>query len=210
MTKAMTMLYEVYDGLYVNLTNRCSCRCTFCLRSQGEGVCGSDSLWLRHEPTFEEVRDEFAKFDMGKYEEVVFCGFGEPTCAWEVLKQVAAYVRETYGLPVRVNTNGQGSLINGRDIAPEFEGIIDAVSISLNTPNPERYAELTRSQFGDEAYPAMLDFAREVSRYVPSVTMTTVETTLTPAEEAQCQAICDELGVNYRIRKWVEQGKITK
>ena len=83
MTKAMTMLYEVYDGLYVNLTNRCSCRCTFCLRSQGEGVCGSDSLWLRHEPTFEEVRDEFAKFDMGKYEEVVFCGFGKGNGAGE-------------------------------------------------------------------------------------------------------------------------------
>ncbi|MVX61617.1 radical SAM protein [Enterorhabdus mucosicola] len=206
----MTMLYEVYDGLYVNLTNRCSCRCTFCLRSQGEGVCGSDSLWLEREPTFEEVRDEFAKFDMSRYDEVVFCGFGEPTEAWEVLKQVAAYVKETYGLPVRVNTNGQGSLINGRDIAPEFAGLVDAVSISLNTPNPVRYAELTRSRFGTEAFPAMLDFAREVRRYVPDVTMTTVETTLTPEEEAACRAICDELGVTYRIRRWVEQGKITK
>ncbi|WP_202095791.1 TatD family nuclease-associated radical SAM protein [Adlercreutzia mucosicola] len=210
MTRAMTMLYEVYDGLYVNLTNRCSCRCTFCLRSQGEGVCGSDSLWLEREPTFEEVRDEFAKFDMSRYDEVVFCGFGEPTEAWEVLKQVAAYVKETYGLPVRVNTNGQGSLINGRDIAPEFAGLVDAVSISLNTPNPVRYAELTRSRFGTEAFPAMLDFAREVRRYVPDVTMTTVETTLTPEEEAACRAICDELGVTYRIRRWVEQGKITK
>ena len=210
MTRAMTMLYEVYDGLYVNLTNRCSCRCTFCLRSQGESVCGSDSLWLEREPTFEEVRDEFAKFDMSRYDEVVFCGFGEPTEAWEVLKQVAAYVKETYGLPVRVNTNGQGSLINGRDIAPEFAGLVDAVSISLNTPNPVRYAELTRSQFGAEAFPAMLDFAREVRRYVPDVTMTTVETTLTPEEEAACRAICDELGVTYRIRRWVEQGKITK
>ena len=210
MTRAMTMLYEVYDGLYVNLTNRCSCRCTFCLRSQGESVCGSDSLWLEREPTFEEVRDEFAKFDMSRYDEVVFCGFGEPTEAWEVLKQVAAYVKETYGLPVRVNTNGQGSLICGRDIAPEFAGLVDAVSISLNTPNPERYAELTRSRFGAEAFPAMLDFAREVRRYVPDVTMTTVETTLTPEEEAACRAICDELGVTYRIRRWVEQGKITK
>ena len=210
MTRTMTLLYEVYDGLYVNLTNRCSCRCTFCLRSQGEGVCGSDSLWLEREPTFEEVRDEFAKFDMSRYDEVVFCGFGEPTEAWEVLKQVAAYVKETYGLPVRVNTNGQGSLINGRDIAPEFAGLVDAVSISLNTPNPVRYAELTRSRFGTEAFPAMLDFAREVRRYVPDVTMTTVETTLTPEEEAACRAICDELGVTYRIRRWVEQGKITK
>ena len=151
MSKAMTMLYEVYDGLYVNLTNRCSCRCTFCLRSQGEGVCGSDSLWLEREPTFEEVRDEFAKFDMSRYDEVVFCGFGEPTEAWEVLKQVAAYVKETYGLPVRVNTNGQGSLINGRDIAPEFAGLVDAVSISLNTPNHVLYSDLKSILFCKEA-----------------------------------------------------------
>ncbi len=154
MTRAMTLLYEVYDGLYVNLTNRCSCRCTFCLRSQGESVCGSDSLWLEREPTFEEVRDEFAKFDMSRYDEVVFCGFGEPTEAWEVLKRVAAYVKEAFGLPVRVNTNGQGSLICGRDIAPEFAGLVDAVSISLNTPNPARYAGLTRSRLGAAAFPA--------------------------------------------------------
>ena len=206
----MTILYEVYNGLYVNLTNRCSSRCTFCLRSQGESVCGSDSLWLEHEPTFEEVRDEFARFDMGTYDEVVFCGFGEPTEAWDTLRAVAAYVKETYGLPVRVNTNGQGSLICGRDIAPECAGLVDAVSISLNTPNPERYAELARSRFGEEAFPAMLDFAREVKRYVPSVTMTTVETTLTPEEEDACRAICEDLGVNYRIRLWVEEGKVTK
>ncbi|MCI9673933.1 MAG: radical SAM protein, partial [Enterorhabdus sp.] len=139
-----------------------------------------------------------------------FCGFGEPTEAWEVLKPVAAYVKEAFRLPVRVNTNGQGSLICGRDIAPEFAGLVDAVSISLNTPNPERYAELTRSRFGEVAFPAMLDFAREVKSFVPEVTMTTVETTLTPEEEDACRAICEDLGVNYRIRLWVEEGKVTK
>ena len=141
---------------------------------------------------------------------MVFCGFGEPTEAWEVLKPVAAYVKEAFRLPVRVNTNGQGSLICGRDIAPEFAGLVDAVSISLNTPNPERYAELTRSRFGEVAFPAMLDFAREVKSFVPEVTMTTVETTLTPEEEDACRAICEDLGVNYRIRLWVEEGKVTK
>lgn len=119
-------------------------------------------------------------------------------------------MKEAFRLPVRVNTNGQGSLICGRDIAPEFAGLVDAVSISLNTPNPERYAELTRSRFGEVAFPAMLDFAREVKSFVPEVTMTTVETTLTPEEEDACRAICEDLGVNYRIRLWVEEGKVTK
>ena len=92
--------------------------------------------------------------DLSRYEEVVFCGYGEPTCAFDMLKRVAAEVKRRYSLPVRVNTNGQGSLICGRDIAPEFEGIVDTVSISLNTPNADEYAAIVRSRFGDAAFPA--------------------------------------------------------
>lgn len=161
-------------------------------------------LWLEHEPSFEEVMAAFDKQDMSAYEEVVFCGYGEPTCAFETLKQVAAEVKRRYDMPVRVNTNGQGSLINGRDIAPEFKGIVDTVSISLNTPNADEYHELVRSKFGDAAFQGMLDFAREVRKYVPNVIMTTVETTISHEDEAKCQAICDELGVRYRIRAWVD------
>ena len=210
MAEAMNVLYPIGDKLYVNLTNRCSCDCTFCLRNAADGAHGSDTLWLVREPSFEEVMAAFDDYAMEDVTEVVFCGYGEPTCAFDRLVAVARAVKERWGKPVRVNTNGQGSLICGRDIAPEFAGLVDAVSISLNTPNPERYAELTRSRFGEAAFPAMLDFAREVKRYVPSVTMTTVETTLTPEEEDACRAICEDLGVNYRIRLWVEEGKVTK
>ena len=143
--KAMTILYEVHNGLYVNLTNRCSCACTFCVRQTDDSVGKSDTLWLEHEPTFEEVMAAFDDFDMSKYEELVFCGFGEPTEAFDTLKRVAAEAKRRWNIPVRVNTNGQGSLINERDIAPEFEGIVDTVSISLNTPNAEEYLKLTRS-----------------------------------------------------------------
>lgn len=206
--KAETIVYPVHKGLYVNLTNRCSCACTFCIRNSASGVGedgegGNNVLWLEHEPSFEEVMAAFDAEDMSRYEEVVFCGYGEPTCAFEMLKRVAAEVKKRYGLPIRVNTNGQGSLICGRDIAPEFEGIVDAVSISLNTPNAEEYQRIVRSRFGEAAFQGMLDFAREVKNYVPSVTMTTVETTITHEEEAVCQKICDELGVTYRIRAWV-------
>ena len=202
--KAMTILYEVHNGLYVNLTNRCSCACTFCVRQTDDSVGKSDTLWLEHEPTFEEVMEAFESFDMSAYEELVFCGFGEPTEAFDTLKQVAAEVKRRWGIPVRVNTNGQGSLINERDIAPEFQGIVDTVSISLNTPNAEEYVKLTRSRYGKEAFPAMLEFAREVKKYVPTVVMSTVSTTITHEEEQQCQKICDDLGVTYRIRPWID------
>ena len=203
MAKAMNILYEVGDNLYVNLTNRCSCNCTFCLRNEADGAHGSDSLWLEREPTFEEVMSEFDKFDMDNYREVVFCGYGEPTEAFDLLLQVAREVKRRFGKPIRINTNGQGSLICGRNIAPEMQGVIDGLSISLNTPDADEYLALTQSRYGKDAFLAMLEFAREAVEYVPSVTMTTVETTISKEQEDRCREICDELGVNYRIRPWV-------
>ena len=199
---AMTILYEVHDNLYVNLTNKCPCACTFCLRQTRESMEESGPLWLEHTPTLDEVLAEFRKFDMDKYAEVVFCGFGEPTEALDVLLQTARFVKERYGKPIRINTNGLGSLVNGKDIVPRFEGLIDTVSISLNTPDRKRYYELVRPKFGEQSFDAMLDFARECVKYVPQVVMTTVATTLTAQEEEQCRAICEQLGVRYRIRPW--------
>lgn len=198
----MEILYKVHNNLYVNLTNKCPCACTFCLRQTMDRVGESDSLWLEREPTREEVIAEFDKFDMTQHEEVVFCGFGEPTEALDVLLPVAEYVKETFQLPVRINTNGLGNLIHGRDITPELEGVVDTVSISLNTPNAERYHELVQSKFGDKSFDAMIDFAKKCTKYVPKVVMSTVETTITKEEEAECQKICDEIGAVYRIRPW--------
>lgn len=208
MAKAMNIFYEVHGNLYVNLTNRCSCDCSFCLRNNGDGAHGSDTLWLDHEPSLEEAEDALRDIDLSAYGEVVFCGYGEPTCALGVLLPLARRIRvqaAEQGDPairLRLDTNGQGSLIAGRDICPELAGVIDAVSISLNTPNAEDYLRLNRSRFGSAAYGAMLDFAREVRAFVPDVTLTTVESTLTLEEERACQDLCDELGVTYRIRSW--------
>lgn len=198
----MTILYKVHNNLYVNLTNKCPCACTFCLRQTMDHVGESDSLWLDREPTLEEIIADFDNFDVLSFDELVFCGFGEPTERLDVLLEVARYFKDTYHKPIRINTNGLGSLINKRDIAPELEGLIDTVSISLNTPNADRYHELVRSRFGDQSFDAMLAFARKCTRYVPHVVLTTVDTTLSKEEEKQCQAICDELGVTYRIRPW--------
>ncbi|MEF2587119.1 MAG: TIGR04100 family radical SAM protein [Butyrivibrio sp.] len=196
----MTILYKVHNNLYVNLTNKCPCACTFCLRQTRDHMEDSGVLWLEKEPTVDEVIADFANFNMDDYDEVVFCGFGEPTERIDVLLEVAAYVKKTYNKPTRINTNGLGNLVNGRDITPELKGLIDTVSISLNTPNKERYYELTRSKFGIDSFDAMIDFAKEAVKYVPHVVMTTVATTITKEEEAECQRICDNIGVKYRIR----------
>lgn len=200
----MEILYKVHNNLYVNLTNKCPCACTFCLRQTMDRVGESDSLWLEREPSAKEVIAEFAKWDMDSFGEVVFCGFGEPTEALPVLLEAAAYVKKTYGKKIRINTNGLGNLIWNRDITPEFDGLVDVVSISLNTPNAERYHELVQSKFGDQSFGAMLDFAEKCTRHVSKVVMTTVATTITKEEEAQCQAICDRIGATYRIRPWEE------
>ncbi len=200
--KKEEILYKVHDNLYVNLTNLCPCACTFCLRQTMDRVGESDSLWLDHEPSYEEVIAAFADKNMDEYREVVFCGFGEPTEAFDLLLRVADFVKAHYHKPIRLNTNGLGNLINGRDICPELAGRIDCISISLNTPNAEEYHRIVRPKFGDISYQAMLDFAKEAAVYVPKVILSTVSTTLTKEEEAQCAEICRKLGVTYRIRPW--------
>ena len=199
----MTIFYEVHGGLYVNLTNRCPCSCTFCLRQTRDHMENSGPLWLEHEPTAEEIDAALAEFDLNKYKEVVFCGFGEPTERLDALLETAKKIRaKKADVKIRINTNGLGDLIHQKSIAPQLEGIIDCVSISLNTPNPERYLELTRSRFGIGSFDAMLKFAEKCTKYVPEVVLTTVATTLTEDEEQQCADICARIGVRYRIRPW--------
>ena len=202
MKKAMTIFYEVHDNLYVNLTNKCPCSCTFCLRQNRDHMEESDSLWLEHEPTYEEAIEEIKKFDIEKYSEIVFCGFGEPTEALDVLLKLAKYIKDTYNKPIRINTNGLGNLVNGKDITPMLAGLIDTLSISLNTPNAEEYYRIVRPKFGPDSFKAMLDFAKEAVKYVPNVVLTTVDTTITKEEEEECRRICESIGVRYRIRAW--------
>ena len=197
---AETILYKVHNNLYVNLTNRCPCACTFCLRQTRDRMDDSGSLWLEHEPEADEVIAALRQEDLSQYGEIVFCGFGEPTERIDVLLETARYIKAHSDQKIRINTNGLGNLIHGRDITPEFAGLVDIISISLNTPDKETYHKLVRSRFGEQSFDAMLDFAWEAKKYVPSVILSTVETTISRQEEQECQAICDRLGVTYRIR----------
>ena len=199
----MKIIYPVKDGLYFNLTNRCPCACTFCIRQRNEKFYTEDSLWLDHEPSFEEVKAALLAEELNKYSEFVFCGFGEPTEALDVLLETARFLKSVSDKPVRINTNGLGNLIHKKDITPLFKGLIDAVSISLNSSDPAVYLENVRPKFGMESHAAMLDFAAAAAKVVPSVTMTTVSTTISKEDEDQCRKLCERIGVKYRIRELI-------
>ena len=204
MKKSMCITYIVEDKLYVNVTNKCSNRCEFCIRNNGDGAYGSDSLWLEREPTRDEILDSIFSRDLTVFPELVFCGYGEPTYRLDDIIYVAKAVKERYSeMKIRINTNGHSDLIQGRNTAPDYEGVIDIVSISLNTPSAERYQQICHSIYGEESFEALLRFASEVKHYVPTVLLSAVKETLTPDEIEQCRMICSGLGVTLRLRDYI-------
>ena len=130
----MTITYGYGKNLYVNTTNRCTCACEFCIRTTGDGVGTASNLWLDREPTREEILADIQKQDLSRYDELVFCGYGEPTFRWDDIAWVCDQLRDAGPVPpIRMDTNGHGNVICGRDITPELKGRIDVVSISLNS-----------------------------------------------------------------------------
>ena len=200
----MTITYQVKNAVYVNLTNRCPCNCTFCLRHNGPGVFGSGPLWLEREPTLEETIESLGQWDYERFREVVFCGYGEPTERLDVLLAAAARLKEQDPtLRIRVNTNGLSDLIHGKPTAHLFAGKVDCLSISLNTDDPAEYLAVCRPKFGEAAYPAMLKFTQEAAALLPSVVMTVVGEPVTSLEKQErCRAIATRLGARLRVRPY--------
>lgn len=202
MQKAMTLSYEIGDKLYLNITNKCPCNCTFCIRNNGDSAYGSDPLWLEHQPTAEEVIENLKTRNLDSYKEIIFCGYGEPTTELEILKETAKYIRSVSKTPIRLNTNGLGDLINKRDISADFKGLIDTVSISLNASDEKAYDEVTRPSFkGVNCFEEMLSFAQRVEKYVPNVMLTVVDI-IGEEEIKKSQAVADRVGIKLRVREY--------
>jgi len=204
MKKSMCITYIVEGNLYVNITNKCSNRCDFCIRNNGDGAYGSDSLWLEREPTREEILESIFSRDLSIYSELVFCGYGEPTYRLDDAVYVARAVKQRYPeIKIRINTNGHSDLINGRDTAPDFEGAFDVVSISLNSPSAQKYDEICHSKFGEKSHSALIRFAENVKNYVQNTKFSVVKQTLTPEEIKQCMDISKRVGVTLRVRDYI-------
>ena len=194
------IIYTYKNQVYANITNKCDCSCQFCIRTQKDSVGEAENLWFQKEPTLNEIKKAMDEFDFKDYDELVFCGYGEPTCALENLLASAAYAKEKYGVPIRLNTNGLANLYHKRNVVPELAKVIDSVSISLNAPTAEKYQEVTRPQF-ENAFPALLEFASLAEEAFAHTQLSIVD--VLPEEEIKaCQKIADDRGIYLKIRKF--------
>jgi len=195
------MIYPIRNSLYLNLTNRCLNRCTFCAKNTSYFVKGHD-LELAREPSADELIQ--AVGDPKRYQEIVFCGFGEPLLRLDTVKVVAGELKKK-GARVRIDTDGQANLIYGRNILPELKGLVDAVSVSLNAENAQKYHRLCRSPFGEKGFQGVLDFIQEAKKVIPEVVATIVE--MPGVDVEACRKLAeDELGVMFKRRAYDEVG----
>ncbi len=189
--------YKIGNTLYINITNRCNASCVFCDREGYASVAGYN---LRMPKSMEPPAQVFIQ-EIGnpkEYDEIVFCGFGEPTIRLDVVKKVAKYVKENGGR-TRLNTDGHGNVINKRNILPELQGLIDSVSISLNSADPDQYSRLM--QIDKSMFYEMVNFTREAKKYISEVVVTIVDLNEVNLEKAR-EFAEKELGVKFRAREY--------
>lgn len=196
--------YQVGDSLYLNITNRCTNQCPFCIRYKSREFNQKHLLWLDKEPTAEALLAEIG--DFSKFKQIVFCGYGEPTIRLDVIKAVASQIKSKVQSPksiIRLDTNGHGNLFWGKNILPELKGLIDYVSVSLNAPDAETYDKVCKSLYGEAAFPAVLDFIKEAKKYIPEVEASVVD--LPSVDKEKARELAASLGVKFRVRPYYEE-----
>ena len=193
------IVYRYKNQVYLNITNKCPCKCEFCIRNTTDSVGEANNLWFEHEPSLEEIIASIDAFDFTDCTEVVFCGYGEPTMALDNLIAVSRYIREHYGLKLRLNTNGLGDLIHKRSIAKDICEAVDCVSISLNMPDAESYTAIVHPAYGEKSFDAMLTFAKDCHQYLEDVRFTVVDV-IGEENVKKSQELADSLGIPLRVR----------
>lgn len=190
-------VYAIGNKLYVNLTNRCSNNCDFCIRNGRDGMNGTP-LWITEEPTAEDILEQLPQNLDDFDSEVVFCGFGEPTYNLETLDEVASYLH-CVDKTTRINTNGQGNLINDQDVTDVIVTSCDVINVSLNECNAEKYQKHCKSVFGATAFEAVLEFAKLCKQRGGNVVFSVVDS-IGSADVAECQKLADRLHIPLRVR----------
>jgi len=196
----MSIVYDYFGGLYINLTNKCPNACEFCIRNFTDSLGDADSLVLKEDPTIDEVKKELESWDVRRYDEVVFCGYGEPTERLPELLELARHIKAKHGRQIRLNTNGLADLIWGRPTAPDLKGVIDAVSISLNEADAQKYLDLCHPRFGLQSYDAIIKYIEDVKNYVPYVAVSVVTHAISADSLQRCREKAEELGVVFKMR----------
>ncbi len=196
----MSIVYDYFGGLYINITNRCPNACEFCIRNFTNALGDADSLVLKEDPTVEEVKKELESWDVRAYDEVVFCGYGEPTERLPEVLELARHIKAKYGRQIRINTNGLADLIWGRPTAPDLKGVVDAVSVSMNEADAQKYYDLCHPKFGLKSYDAVIKYIEDVRDYVPYVAASVVTSAISSESINICRAKAAELGVVFKLR----------
>lgn len=198
------IVYTFENQAYLNITNACPCRCTFCIRNNGDSVGEATTLWFDHNPSIDEIKSEIDAFDFNKYNNsIIICGYGEPTCALNNLIEACKYLKSK-GISIRLNTNGLSDLINKRETAKEICEVIDSVSISLNAPTSEKYNEVTRPVFGEKSFDAMLKFAKECNEFGIPTKLTVVDV-ISKEDIEDCRKLCEEIDIPLRVREYTAE-----
>ncbi len=194
------LAYQIRNSLYLNITNRCTNSCVFCPKFEDFVVKGHE-LKLDHEPDIDEVKAAIG--NPQNYDEIVFCGYGEPLLRLDLILELATWLKQQQ-VRVRINTDGQANLVHGRNILAELSGKVDAISVSLNAANPEQYQQLCQSRFAGKGYQAVKDFIKLAPAYIPAVTATAVS--YPGVDIDACRKVAEELGVEFRTREYNEVG----
>ena len=205
---ANILVYLLDGKIYINLTNRCTNDCIFCLRKDKDDVVGQ-RLWLDNEDsTSEDVIEQFNKiYTSTPSNEVIFCGYGEPMMKLDVLKEVAKYIKTKYpNTKIRINTNGHANFVYKRNVVPELKGLIDEFSVSLNGATKEEYNELSQPKF-EEAYEEVKKFIKACADENTSVVASVVEGYKGRHLDLKtCEQIATDLGAKFRVREWIPKG----
>lgn len=199
-----TYAYELNGSLYLNITNRCNNSCTFCIKYKNRNFEDKYSLWMDKEPSVEEIIRAIG--DTSAYKQIVFCGYGEPLIRLQTVIEVSKALKAK-GASVRIDTDGQANLFHGRDITPLLEGSIDEIRISLNSPDAPAYQKLCRPVFEEKAFKAIVKFAEEAKKHIPSVALTAVD--LPGVDMQKCKDIADKIGVDFKIRPYYEKNYLS-
>ena len=204
----MADIVYTYGGhVYLNITNACPCRCEFCIRNNGDSVGDATTLWFTgHSPSYDEIKNAIDTFDFTPYsDEIIFCGYGEPSCAYENLIKTAKYLKEKMPeCKLRINTNGLSDLINKKDTADEICSVFDIVSISLNAPTPEKYNALCHPSFGEKSFDAILKFASQCAFHKDVVTKFSVVDVISDEDIEACRKLSEDMGIKLRVRNYSE------
>lgn len=196
------IIYKLEGGTYFNITNKCPCACAFCIRNKRDAVGSAKRLWFDEEPTFDDIKKAVDSYDFTGVDTVVFCGYGEPTNALDNLLKTAKYLKSLKpSIKLRLNTNGLSDLINGRPTAKEICDCIDAISVSLNDPDSEKYDKITKNIYPGKAFDAMLKFTRECVEQGNDVRMTVVDV-IGEENIEKSRKIAESLGAKFRVRSY--------